>query len=88
MDQLVIHHPLEDLTQTDIGHNKSVVRGIRSILSKVRNWNHRSLPPRWGDVCGGPYVIEKFKENIQAGFKKVPQKLIVHTSGPAADSLD
>ncbi|GFO19267.1 hypothetical protein PoB_004577200 [Plakobranchus ocellatus] len=79
MDQSVIHHPLEDLTQATRERNRSIVGKIRRILPGFWNWNHRSLPPRWGDVPGGPNVIEKFKKSMQAGLRKVPQKLIVNT---------
>ncbi|GFO04563.1 hypothetical protein PoB_003106800 [Plakobranchus ocellatus] len=62
MDQSVIHHPLEGLTQAAREHNRSLVGRIGRILPGFWNWIHRSLPPRWGDVPGGPNVIEEFKK--------------------------
>ncbi|GFO27873.1 hypothetical protein PoB_005437800 [Plakobranchus ocellatus] len=79
MDQSVIHHPLEGLTQAARERNRSIVGRIRRILPRFWNWNHRSLPLRWGNVPGGPNVIEEFKKSMQAGSRKVPQELIVHT---------
>ncbi|GFN80273.1 hypothetical protein PoB_000677900 [Plakobranchus ocellatus] len=76
MDQSVIHRPLEGLTQAVRERNRSIVGRIRRILPGFWNWNHRGLPPRW---WGCPNVIENFKENMQAGFRKVPQELIIHT---------
>ncbi|GFO16420.1 hypothetical protein PoB_004292500 [Plakobranchus ocellatus] len=73
MDQSVIHHPLEGLTQAARERNRPIVGRIRRILPEFWNWNFRRLPPRWGDVPGGPNVIKKFKENMQAGFRKVPR---------------
>ncbi|GFN81037.1 hypothetical protein PoB_000754300 [Plakobranchus ocellatus] len=70
MDQSVIHHSLEGLTQAAHERNRSIVGRIRRILTGFWNWNHQSLPPRWGDVPNGPNVIENFKENMQAGFRK------------------
>ncbi|GFN90976.1 hypothetical protein PoB_001748200 [Plakobranchus ocellatus] len=57
MDQSVIHHPLKDLTQAARERNRPIVGRIRRILPGFWNWNHRRLPPRWGDVPGGPDVI-------------------------------
>ncbi|GFN95420.1 hypothetical protein PoB_002192600 [Plakobranchus ocellatus] len=79
MDQSVIHHPLEGLTQATRERNRPIVGRIRRILPGFWNWNHRSLPPRWGDVPGGPNVIKEFKKSMQAGFSKVPQELMVNT---------
>ncbi|GFN74209.1 hypothetical protein PoB_000071500 [Plakobranchus ocellatus] len=79
MDQSVIHHPLESLTQAAREINRSIVGRIRKILPGFCNWNHRSLPPKWEDVPGGPNVIKEFKKSMQAGFRKVPQELIVNT---------
>ncbi|GFN88460.1 hypothetical protein PoB_001496600 [Plakobranchus ocellatus] len=79
MGQSVIHHLLEGLTQAARERNRSIVGRIRRILLGFWNWNHRRLPPRWGDVPDGPIVIKKFKENMEAGFRKVPQELIVYT---------
>ncbi|GFN94961.1 hypothetical protein PoB_002146700 [Plakobranchus ocellatus] len=50
MDQPAIHHPLEGLTQGAREHNRPIVKRIRGILPGFWNWNHRRLPPRWGDV--------------------------------------
>ncbi|GFO34108.1 hypothetical protein PoB_006061300 [Plakobranchus ocellatus] len=79
MDQSVIHHPLEGLTQAARERNRPIVRRIRRILPRFWNWNHRGLPPRRRDVPGGPNVIKEFEKSMQAGFRKVPQELIVHT---------
>ncbi|GFN81050.1 hypothetical protein PoB_000755600 [Plakobranchus ocellatus] len=62
MDQSVIHHLLEGLTQAARERNMSIVGKIRRILPGFWNWNQRSLPPRWGDVPGSPNVIEKFRK--------------------------
>ncbi|GFN76790.1 hypothetical protein PoB_000329600 [Plakobranchus ocellatus] len=78
MNQSVIHHSLEGLTQAARECNRPIVGRIRRILPGLWNWNYRRFPSRWGDVPGDPN-IKKFKENMQAGFKKVPQELIVHT---------
>ncbi|GFN82577.1 hypothetical protein PoB_000908300 [Plakobranchus ocellatus] len=78
MDQSVIHHPLEGLTQAARERNRSIVGRIRRIRPKFWNWNHRSLPPRWG-VFPVVQMLLKFKKSMQAGFRKVPQELIVHT---------
>ncbi|GFO49472.1 hypothetical protein PoB_007597700 [Plakobranchus ocellatus] len=79
MDQTVIHHPLEGLTQAARERNRPIVGRIRRILPGFWNWNHQSLPPRWGDVPGGPKVIKEFKKSMQAGFRKVTQELMLHT---------
>ncbi|GFO37228.1 hypothetical protein PoB_006373300 [Plakobranchus ocellatus] len=78
MDQSVIHHPLEGLTQAARERNRSIVGRIRRIRPKFWNWNHRSLSPRWG-VFPVVQMLLKFKKSIQAGFREVPQELIVHT---------
>ncbi|GFN90787.1 hypothetical protein PoB_001729300 [Plakobranchus ocellatus] len=64
MDQSVIHHPLEGLTQAARECYRSLVGRIRRILTGFCDRNHRSLPPTWGNVHGGSNVIEKFKENM------------------------
>ncbi|GFN87220.1 hypothetical protein PoB_001372600 [Plakobranchus ocellatus] len=79
MNQSVILHPLQGLTEAARERNRSIVGRIRRILTGFQNWNHQSLSPRWRHVPSGPNVIEKFKENVQAGFRKVPKELIVHT---------
>ncbi|GFN98882.1 hypothetical protein PoB_002538800 [Plakobranchus ocellatus] len=79
MDQSVIHHPLKGLTQAARERNRSIVGRIRRIPTGFLNWNNRFLPPRWRNVPGSPNVTEKFKENMQAEFRKVPQELIVDT---------
>ncbi|GFO49502.1 hypothetical protein PoB_007600700 [Plakobranchus ocellatus] len=48
----------------------SLVGKMRRILTRFWNWNHRSLPPRWGDVSSGPNVIKKFKENSRQDSRK------------------
>ncbi|GFN86901.1 hypothetical protein PoB_001340700 [Plakobranchus ocellatus] len=67
MDQSVIHHPLGGLTQAAPERNRPVVGRI---LPGFWNWNHRSLPPRWGDVHSDLNVIKQFKKSMQAGFRK------------------
>ncbi|GFO38203.1 hypothetical protein PoB_006470800 [Plakobranchus ocellatus] len=79
MDQSVIYNSLDGLTPAAHERNRFVVGTIRRILSGFWNWNHRRLPLKQGNVPGGPNVIKKVKENMQAGFRKVPQELIVHT---------
>ncbi|GFO04049.1 hypothetical protein PoB_003055400 [Plakobranchus ocellatus] len=61
MDQSVIHHPLEGLTQAARERNRPIVGRVRRILPGFWNWKHRSLPPGWEDVSGGPNVIKEFK---------------------------
>ncbi|GFO24544.1 hypothetical protein PoB_005104900 [Plakobranchus ocellatus] len=46
MDQSVIHHPLEGLTQAARERNRPIVGRIRRILPMFWNWNHRGLPPQ------------------------------------------
>ncbi|GFN87448.1 hypothetical protein PoB_001395400 [Plakobranchus ocellatus] len=58
MDQSVNHHPLEGLTQAARERNRPIVGRIRRILPRFWNWNHRGLPPRWGDVPGRPNVMQ------------------------------
>ncbi|GFO41394.1 hypothetical protein PoB_006789900 [Plakobranchus ocellatus] len=79
MDQSAIHHPLESLTQAARERNWPIVGSITKVISGFWNRDHRCLPPRWGDVPDDPDVIKKLKKSMQAGFRKVPQELIVHT---------
>ncbi|GFN88529.1 hypothetical protein PoB_001503500 [Plakobranchus ocellatus] len=71
MGQSVIHHPLKGLTQAARERNRSIVGRIRGILTEFWIWNHRSLTPKWGNVPRCRNAIKKFKENMQAGFRKM-----------------
>ncbi|GFN78773.1 hypothetical protein PoB_000527900 [Plakobranchus ocellatus] len=88
MDQSIIHHPLAGLTQAAHERNRPIVGKIRRILPEFWNWNHRRLPLRWRNIPGSPNVVKKFKENMQAGFRKVPQELIVHHHQVLLQTLD
>ncbi|GFO01006.1 hypothetical protein PoB_002751100 [Plakobranchus ocellatus] len=66
------------LTQAARQRNRSIVGGIRGILTGFRI--------RWEGVPRGPNVVDKFKENMQARFRK-PQGSSPATEPNQGDTL-